>query len=274
MDFLWIAILIGYAVFVTQSLLSLTSSRPVLPRVALASLAIAFGTQTAWLLIRGFRTGRCPVAGTQEMCAFLSWGLVISYLIATRWYKANALKAFIFPIVLVLSTVAAIAPVTPVSPIGISSPLQSVLFPIHAGLILLAYSAFFIAFGAGLMYMIQERELRHKRFGTVFYRLPSLETCDAIGFRTTAIGFVLLTLGIAAGIIWLHTQDPEGRYFKGGPEEIFAVFSWFVYLLMIQSRINARWGGRTAALASVISFMLVVCSLVGLRYFGTLHTFG
>ncbi|HLG16135.1 MAG TPA: cytochrome c biogenesis protein CcsA [Blastocatellia bacterium] len=274
MDFLWILILLGYTICVTQSLISLTSSRPMLPRVALASLMVAFGSQTVWLLLRGLQTGRFPVAGTQEMCAFLSWGLVISYLIAARWYRADALKAFIFPIILVLSTVAAIAPVTPVTTLGIESPFQSILFPVHAGLILLAYCAFFIAFGAGLMYMIQERELRHKRLGRVFYRLPSLETCDAISFRTTAIGFVLLTLGIAAGIIWLHAQDPEGRYFKGEPDEIFAVFSWLVYLFMIQSRINARWGGRTAALASVISFMLVVCSLVGLRYFGTLHTFG
>jgi ABC-type transport system involved in cytochrome c biogenesis permease subunit len=240
--------------------------------LALASLALAFGAHTGWLFVQGLRTGRCPLVGTQEMCAFLSWALVVSYLIASRWYQANALKAFVFPIVLVLAIVAAIAPPTPGEPGGLNNPVQRVLFPVHAGLILLAYAAFFIAFGAGLMYIIQERELRHKRLGTVFYRLPSLGTCDAISFRSTVIGFVLLTLGIAAGVGWSRARD--GVYFQGEPIEIFALFTWLVYLLMIQSRINARWGGRTAALASIISFILVICSLVGVRYLGTLHVLG
>jgi hypothetical protein len=34
---------------------------------------------------------------------------------------------------------------------------------------------------------------------------------------------------------------------------------------------NARWGGRTAALASIVSFLIVICSLVGVRYLGALH---
>jgi ABC-type uncharacterized transport system permease subunit len=197
---------------------------------------------------------------------------VVAYLAASRWYRTDALKAFIFPIVFVLATIASIARATPGQPDGLNNPLQNILFPVHAGLILLAYSAFFIAFGAGLMYIIQERELKHRRLGPIFYRLPPLGTCDAISFKSMAIGFLLLTLGIAAGVAWSRARD--GEYFHGDPVEIFAVFTWVIYLLMIQSRLNARWGGRTAALASIISFMLVICSLVGVRYLGTLHVFG
>jgi ABC-type transport system involved in cytochrome c biogenesis permease subunit len=272
MEILWIVILIGYAICVAQSILTLTAKRPVMSSVALISLAVAFGVHSSWLLLQGIRSGRWPLVGTQEMCAFLSWSLVLSYLIAFRWYRANALKAFVFPIVFVIATIAAISPNTPGQPDGLNNPLQRVLFPVHAGLILLAYSSFFIAFGAGLMYIIQERELRQKRLGTIFQRLPSLDTCDAISFRSMSIGFLMLTLGIAAGIAWSRTRD--GQYFHGDPVEIFAVFTWLIYLLMIQSRLNARWGGHTAALASIISFMIVVFSLVGVRYLGTLHVFG
>ena len=272
MEILWILILIGYAVCVAQSILTLTTKRPVMSRLALASLAVSFGVHTAWLVLQGFRTGRCPLVGTQEMCAFLSWGLVFAYLVALRWYRANALKAFIFPIVFVLAAIAAISPNAPGEPAGLNNPIQRILLPVHAGLILLAYSSFFIAFGAGLMYIVQERELKHKRLGTIFYRLPSLDTCDAISFKAMAIGFLMLTLGIAAGLMWSRTRD--GQYFHGDPLEIFTVFTWLVYLLLIQSRFSARWAGRTAALASIISFMIVVCSLVGVRYLGTLHVLG
>ena len=134
MQILWIAILTGYALCVAQSILALTTKRPLMRNTSLAALAVAFGLHTSWLLLRGFRTGRCPLVGTQEMSAFLSWGLVILSLIAYRWYRANALKAFIFPIVLVLATVAAISP----GPTGDSpefgNTLQSVLLPAHVGL--------------------------------------------------------------------------------------------------------------------------------------------
>jgi ABC-type transport system involved in cytochrome c biogenesis permease subunit len=82
----------------------------------------------------------------------------------------------------------------------------------------------------------------------------------------------LLTLGIAAGIGWQRTRD--GQYWHGDPIEIFSYFTWFIYLLLIQSRMNAGWRGRTAALASIVSFMIVIFSLVGVRYLGTLHPFG
>src|ERR1051326_2686771 len=176
MQMIWIVILVGYAIGVAQSIFTLTTKRPVLQRLSLAALAVAFGAHTSWLLLRGIQTGRCPLVGTQEMCAFLSWGLVICYLIAYRWYHANALKAFVFPIILVLAAIAAISPDTQAQLQGIKSPVQAFLFIIHAGLILVAYAAFFIAFGAGLMYIIQERELKHKQFCMIFYKLPSLDT--------------------------------------------------------------------------------------------------
>ncbi len=272
MEILWIIILLGYAFSVVESILALTIKRPLFHKASLAVLAVAFGGHSSWLLLRGITTGRCPLVGTQEMCAFLSWGLVVSYLIAYRWYRAAALKAFIFPIVLVLAAIAAISPGAPGDPEGLHNPLQSLLFPVHAGLILLAYASFFIGFGAGLMYIIQERELKRRRFGGISNKLPSLNTCDKISFRSLAIGFILLTLGIAAGFLWSGLRD--GRFWHGEPIEIFSVATWVIYFFIIQSRMNTRWGGRSAALASIISFLIVICSLVGVRYLGTLHNLG
>jgi len=266
MEILWIIILAGYAICVAQSVFALTTKRPVMQRASLIALGAALGAHTVWLVIKGIRANRCPLVGTEEMSAFLSWSLVVFYLVASRWYRAAALKAFVFPIVLALATIAAISPGSQGTPPLANQPLQGALLPIHVGLILLAYASFFITFGAGLMYIIQERELKHKRFSTIFYRLPSLDTCDEIGSRSMAVGFVLLTVGILAGLLFTHTR--YGVYWQGGPLEIFSVATWVVYLLLIQTRMSARWGGRAGALASIVSFLIVVCSLVGVRYLG------
>lgn len=272
MEIVGYLVLAGYAVCVAQAVYSLTTKKTVFRNAALVALVVAFACQSVWLVHRGITSGRCPLVGTQEMTAFLSWSLVVAYLAAQRWYNTQALKAFIFPLVFVLATVAAIAPAEAGTPASMDSPLARILLPVHAGLIMLAYSAFFISFGAGLMYIIQERELKLKRFGTVFYRLPSLDTCDAISFKSIAVGFVFLTLGVAAGIAWSHSRD--GVYWHGQPIEVFSVLTWVIYLVIIQSRLSAGWGGRNAALATIIGFVVVICSLAGLRYLGPLHIVG
>src|ERR1044072_6180111 len=270
MEILWIIILLGYAVCVAQAVFALTTKRPVMQKPALAALAIALGAHTTWLVLKGIHANRCPLVGTQEMSAFLSWCIVVFYLIASRWYSANALKAFVFPLVLTFTTIAAISPDTQGIPDTENPPLQGILLPVHVGLILLAYAAFFITFGAGLMYIIQERELKHKRFGTVFYRLPSLDTCDAISSRSMAIGFVLLTIGILAGLWFTHAS--YGVYWRGGPLEIFTVATWVLYLLLIQTRMNAGWGGGAGALGYIVRFFVVVLCVGGGWRLGNFHT--
>ncbi|HKV39557.1 MAG TPA: cytochrome c biogenesis protein [Blastocatellia bacterium] len=270
MEILSVIIVVAYGLCVAQAVFNLTTKQTALDKTALVALGVAFTAQTVWLVDRGISTGRCPLVGTQETSAFLSWTLVLAYAIAQRWYRTPALKTFILPLIFVLSTIAAIAPGSPGTIANINQPGQRLLLPVHAGLIMLAYAAFFISFGAGVMYIIQERELKMKRFGTIFYRLPSLDTCDAISFKSVAVGFVFLTLGVAAGIVWSHARD--GVYWHGDPIEIFSVVTWIIYLVIIQSRLTAGWGGRNAAVATIIGFMLLICSLAGLRYLDALHT--
>ena len=272
MEILTYLIIAGYAICVVQAVYSLTTKKAVLGNFALIAFGVGFACQSVWLVHRGITNGRCPLVGTQETTAFLSWSLAVAYMVAQRWYKTAALKAFVFPLIFLLATIAAIVPGVPGTPASIQEPLPRLLLPVHVGLIMLAYSAFFISFGAGLMYIVQERELKLKRFGTVFQKLPSLDTCDAISFKSIAVGFVLLTLGVAAGIVWSHARD--GIYWHGQPIEIFSVLTWVIYLVIIQSRLSAGWGGRNAALATIIGFVMVICSLAGLRYLGTLHLFG
>lgn len=272
MKLLWVLVAGGYALASAQAIYMLTTKRGALNKAALVSLSAGLAAHTIWLVERGIRTGRCPLVGTQETFAFLSWSLVVLYLVAQRWYRTGALKAFILPISLILALVAAFTEGTLDRPDGISEPLQRILFPVHAGLIMLAFAAFFIAFGAGLMYIIQERELRLKRFGAIFYKLPSLDTCEAISFTSMTTGFIFLTVGITAGVAWSRAQD--GVYWHNSPEEILSVITWLMYLLIIQSRVSAGWGGRRTALASILGFVLVICSLAGIRYIGTLHVFG
>jgi ABC-type transport system involved in cytochrome c biogenesis permease subunit len=258
--------MIGYAACSAQALSAL-AKRPATRPLEWISLGAGFLAQTIWLFERSLAARRSPLMGAQETMAFLSWGMVIFYFIVSRLRRADALKAFVFPIAFILTSIAAIMSGAPDKPQWMNHPSERALFPIHAGLILLSYAAFFVAFGASLMYIIQERNLKKK--GPGLRILPPLDTSEAIGFKSTAAGFILLTFGIAAGMAWSRARS--GRIWHGEPIEIISIVTWVVYLAIIQSRLSAGWGGRRAALASIIGFALVVCSLAGLRYLGGLH---
>ena len=50
MDYLWIVILVGYAVCVVQAIYSLTTNRPVMPRLSLLLLSLAFAAHTVQII--------------------------------------------------------------------------------------------------------------------------------------------------------------------------------------------------------------------------------
>jgi cytochrome c biogenesis factor len=106
------------------------------------------------------------------------------------------------------------------------------LFPVHTTLVLFAYAAFFVVFVASIMYLLQERELKLKKFSAIFHRLPSLTTVNEIATSSAAIGLTLLTVGIATGMLWSSSRD--GRLWHNDPKEIFAVLTWLLYLMWIR----------------------------------------
>ena len=77
---------------------------------------------------------------------------------------------------------------------------------IHVALILLGYAALTLTFVAGVMYLIQENELKSKRPRAFYYRLPPLNKLDEMAYQTLAVGFVFITLGIIAGSFWAFVR--------------------------------------------------------------------
>jgi len=97
--------------------------------------------------------------------------------------------------------------------------LKSNWLLIHVVTAFLGYAAFALAFGTALLYLIQERQPR-----------PSLPPCpllDSLIYRTTVLGFLLLTVGIATGAVWAETA--WGRYWSWDPKETWSLITWFIY---------------------------------------------
>lgn len=288
MNFLLLTALAAYIVAAIHCVLAFVKKRRALDRISLAALAFGFVTHTSALVLDWVREGHYPLFQLRDAISFLAWTLVIAYALALYRYRAQALGVFTLPLVALLTLCANIMRGVAAAAGGegdgglvnrgatiasITDGAASwILLPVHTTLLIFAYASFFVVFIAGIMYLLQERELKLKTFSAIFHRLPSLTTVDDIGATAASIGFTLLTLGIVSGMIWSSART--GRIWHNDPKEMLAALTWLLYLVLLHYRQTARLRGRRAAWVGVFGFALVLCTFLGARLMGGYHVFG
>ena len=251
-------------------LLFLVYRNPVVPRVARYSLYLAFVAQTAFFVAR-FILGGIPF-GTSlyESLVFFSWCLVTAYLLITLKYRIPVAGAFTIPIAFILSVAAALLPNKGIG--EIPPALRSYWLFIHVPLSFMGDALFALAFASGIMYLIQEKQLKSKKPGAFYYRLPSLEVLDSLNYRALTVGFPLLTLGIITGSIW--AQYAWGAYWQWDPKETWSLITWLIYAAVLHARFTIGWRGRKAAWFSIVGFSAVLFTFLGVNLLLTgLHSY-
>ena len=93
----------------------------------------------------------------------------------------------------------------------------------------------------------------------------------ALATSASALGLMLLTLGIATGMFWSSAR--YGRFWGNDPKEIFAVLTWLLYFCLTLYRSTANWRGRSAAWLGVVGFGLVLFTFIGAPFLGGYHVF-
>lgn len=270
MTSLLLAVLAAYLIAAIHSILAFVNKRRSLQRVAQWSMAAGFVLHTAALIADWVIDGHYPLFGLRETLSFLAWALVGGYALVLYRYRAQAVGAFMMPLICILTFVALL--ITRDSSTSAAAFSTTWLHPIHTTLLVFAYAAFFIVFMASVMYLLQERELKLKTFSAFFHRLPSLSTINEIATQSAAIGLTLLTLGLVAGMFW--NWSLQGTMWRNDPKEIFAVLTWLLYFVLAVYRSTANWRGRRAAWLGVLGFVLVLCTFLAAPLLGSYHVFG
>lgn len=225
-------------------------------------LISGFGVHCVTIVVRWCSTGVVPVASMHESLSFFAWALVGTYLLFYWRYRTVMLGAFITPLALSLMIIgtnqSAQAP-------ALNPMLDSWWFPVHVTLAFLGHAVFAIAAAAGIMYLLQERMLKSKKFSGLFYRLPSLDTLDSMNYKCLTFGFPLMTMGIISGAIWANSA--WGGYWRWDPKETWALISWFLYAALLHGRLTVGWRGRRAAIFAIIGFGFLLFTFFGVNLF-------
>jgi cytochrome c-type biogenesis protein CcsB len=148
--------------------------------------------------------------------------------------------------------------IKPLSPV-----LQSYWLTIHTIVAFLGNAAFALAFGVGIMYLVQEHYVKSKHLGGIFGRLPSLQTLDALNYKLITLGFPLLTFAIISGSLW--AESAWGSYWRWDPREVWSLTTWFIYAIILHARLIAGWRGKRAAILSIVGFLIIIITFFGIN---------
>lgn len=225
--------------------------------------------QTLYILSRYLIAGYTPITSQHEAVIFFAWSVTWAYLSFHWRYSVKNFGTFVSILVMIMLVIGAFASraFQPLSP-----ALQSMWLPVHAGVSVMAYGFLALAFCGGLMYLLQERELKSKRFGFFYNRLPSLESLDQLNSHCLTTGFVFLTLGIITGSAW--ARQAWGTYWQWDPKETWSLITWFLYAAQIHQRLTYGWRGKRAAVMAIIGFCAVLFTLWGVTFLlGGVHSY-
>jgi cytochrome c-type biogenesis protein CcsB len=240
-----------YAVGALHVLLHALARSRLLTSWTVTATLVGFAVHTAGLSQRWTEAGHFPVVGLHDTAAFLAWTIVLVFLVTYVRTRVDALGLVAYPVAFALTLIANLTPAS-----GDQDPfLKSLFLPIHATLAFVGYSALFVACAMGVLYLIQERELKSRSPRAFYYLIPSLERCDTISGKAVDLGFAFLCLAIITGLLWSHAA--RGHYWSGDAKEWSAVAAWILYVVLIVARHRTGWGGRRAAFLGIAGFSVV-----------------
>ena len=247
---------VGYVCATGLALAYLIQREEIVYRLASLATLAAWALHTVGLVALTIHTGRPPLGSLPESVSTAVWVVVLLDLWVERQYGVKVLGAFVLPVVLVLS-LKTIARPTALAQIG--PTLGGAWIWVHIALATVGIAAFVLNFAGAVMYILQERQLKGKRPGTFYYRLPALETLDRLTYRTLALGFPFLTVGLVLGAVWAGTA--WGSVFAFDPLAMFSFVAWGIYAATLAGRAAAGWHGRRAAYFAVMGFAALVVTL-------------
>jgi len=133
----------------------------------------------------------------------------------------------------------------------------------HIALSFVGIAAFATAAAAGTMYLVQRRELKSRRFTTLFRFFPPLATLDRVNHVSAIAGWLGLTLGVVlAGAYSIAYRE------MNLPQLVWGLGAWLAVTCVAIGRMAAGWQAQRAAKYSSLAFVAVLVLYVAFRVAG------
>ncbi|MCK7515825.1 MAG: cytochrome c biogenesis protein [Desulfobacterales bacterium] len=263
------AALVAYLAATVGYLVSLVVRRVVLAKAATWILGLAVALHTVHFLFVFNERGVNVAVNLFEAMSFFAWIVAGAYLAFQIRTKTRVLGAIVAPFAVLLMMLASLSLE---GTLAIPDALQGRLVPIHVTLSIIGEGLFALASLAGIMYCIQDRQIRQRRMGALARYLPSLR-----GSRTTSITWACCGGSRSSpwGSSWVALgQDGLGRSnWATDPKTIWSFAAWCFYAFILHQRLAIGWEGKKIAVLSIVALMVLISAFIGVNFVSSVHRF-
>ncbi len=204
-----------------------------------------------------------PVSNFGHVMAFFSWALAFVYLVLLARVQSESFGLILAPLLAFLVGGGLLR--FHAGQTSLPSPLNP-YFALHLGTAFFAYASFSLSFAAAVLYLVQHRELKRKKGGTFYHRLPSLEALEGLIYQPMAWGVFLLALAIGIGFLW--SKSAFGTYWLWEPKTIATLGITLFYLGLVYVHYGRASRGKRPVVLSLIAFAFVFLNFFGTNFLG------
>lgn len=134
----------------------------------------------------------------------------------------------------------------------------------HVGIALVAYALFVVVALQALVTTGLEKRLHRGLPDATARATPPLLTLERYMFRLLGVGFALLTLTLASGM--LFSEEIFGKAVTLTHKNVFSVAGWLTFAVLLFGRWRYGWRGRTALKWILAGTLLLVLGYLGSKF--------
>lgn len=243
------------------ALASLFTREKLTQQLGLGLMIGGFLCHTVWIGTICVRTHHPPLTNLPETASFVAWTIFVVELVLFFRYKVAAAAFFVYPLVLMLLTIAAIVH----EPFVLVQPaMRSRIFTAHILLSTLGVAALLLGLAFNVLAWMQDRSLKTKQRGALWQWIPSLNVCKHLSYRALAVGFAIYTLGLLAGILWSYHTNAELMDLR--VKQVGAVVAWVLFAILLQSYISGAYRAKRSMVISACALVAVLVAILGIRH--------
>ncbi len=239
-------------------------------KVALTLTRVGFLLTTFYFAVQALGFGRIlPLLTASQAAVFFAWCVGFVYLVFLTRPQNISFGLVLNPVLLFLVAVACFF-------YGHTQMLEGLraaqthadlrpFFVLHIVSAYFAYASFTISFAASILFLIQQKQLKHKRGGHIYHKLPSIVELEALIFQPILWGVPLLFISVVIGFFW--AQSVFGSFWLLEPKTFVTGITLLVYLGILYLRRFLILQGRQTAWLSLLAFTFVVAGFVATRFY-------
>ena len=133
---------------------------------------------------------------------------------------------------------------------------------LHVVVSVVAYSMLMLASVQAVLLAVQDRHLRNRQPGGFIRALPPLQTMETLLFAMIKLGFVLLSLALLSGFMFLEDMFAQRLVHK----TVLSIAAWAVFGTLLWGRFKWGWRGHKALIWTLVGFVVLMLAYFGSKF--------